>query len=147
MKSLKFIVLVIILAGTIWGCGSGNKSKQIKDYKYTDEKAAVKDSIPMKVGSWISEGMICYGVVIMVDEKGKAKKAKEIEAKVVSIQPGLIKMKAMEELVMSPVQGCNKMGIKKGETWEEKEGELFRSRDEAVRFIKINYPGLQDDSE
>lgn len=143
MKQSTLVTLCAILAVTICGCGSGNKSKQIKDYKYTEEKAAVNDSIPTKAESWITEGMTCYGVIISLNSWGKAIKVCEIEAKVISIQPGLIKMKALEDLAMVMVQGCDKVRIKKGETWDEKEGELFRTREEAVKFIKIKYPGLQ----
>ena len=143
MRQLALIAFVVILAGTIWGCGSGNKSKQIKEYKYAEEKVTVNDTIQNKVGSWIKEGMTCYGIVIMLDAKGRATKVKEIEAKVVSIQPDLIKMKATEELMMAPVQGCDKLGMKKGETWEEKEGDLFRTREEAVNFIETNFQNVQ----
>lgn len=145
MKQLYLIALVVVLAGTFWGCVSGNKSKQIKDYKYTEEKT-VNDSVLANAETWAAEGMTCYGIVIMLNAQGRAKKVKEIEAKIVLIEPGLIKMKAMENLAMAPVQGCNKMEIKMGETWTEKEGELFRTREEAVKFITKNYPGLQFDN-
>ncbi len=147
MKQLISVTLMIILAISIWSCGSGNKSKQIKDYKYADEKATVRDSIPGKAGSWIREGMTCYGIIISLNKKGHGTKVKVIEAKVVSIQPDLIKLKAMEDLIMVPIQGCEKISMKKGEVWEEKEGELFRTRAEAVRYIQTNYSKMDFESE
>ncbi|MEI7831394.1 MAG: hypothetical protein WCI31_16565 [Prolixibacteraceae bacterium] len=143
MRKLTSVLLVAIVAGGLWSCGSGKKSQQIKDYKYTEEKSAVSGALQKKVGEWIKEGMTCYGIVILTDKDGTPKKAREIEAKVISIQSDLIKMKALEDLVLAPVAGCTKVGMKKGETWEEKEGDLFQTRDEAIKFIDTKYPETQ----
>ena len=35
------VILVAVIAGSIMSCISGNKSNQIKDYKYSEEKVAV----------------------------------------------------------------------------------------------------------
>jgi hypothetical protein len=142
MKKFALVILVIILAGAIWSCGSGNKSKQIKDYKYTEEKAVLNDTVSGKVGSWIREGMICYGIALLMDRNGQPSKGYEVEVQVISIQPDLIKLKSTEELIISPVQGCTAIGMKKGEIWEEKTGELFRTREEAIQFIKTKYSEL-----
>lgn len=143
MKQLMSIILVVIFAGSILSCGSGNKSKQIKEYKYTEEKAAVTGVLQQKVGTWIKEGMTCYGIVIVTDKDGIPQKVKEIEAKVVSIQPDKIKMKAMEDLALAPFKGCTKSGMKKGETWDEIEGDLFQTRAEAIKHIDTKYPETQ----
>ena len=143
MRHLRSIILIVILVGTLWSCGSGNKSKQIKDYKYTEEKSTLNDSIAKKAGSWIREGLTCYGIIISVKRMGHVTMVKIIEAKVVSIQPDLIKLKSMEDLVMAPIQGCDRVSIKKGDTWEEKEGELFRTRAEAVKYVQTNYPNFR----
>lgn len=137
------IVLITVFAGSIMSCGSGSKSKQIKEYNYTEEKVAVSGVLQKKVGAWVKEGITCYGIIILADKEGNAKKVKEIEAKVVSIQPALIKMKAMEDLVLAPVEGCTKTGMKKGETWDELEGDLFQTRAEAIHYISIKYPETQ----
>jgi hypothetical protein len=142
MRKLTSILLAAIVAGSLLSCGSGKKSQQIKDYKYTEEKVVVSGVLKKKVGDWIKEGMTCYGIVMLL-EKGTPRKAKEIEAKVISIQPGKIKMKALEDLILSPASGCSKVGLKKGETWEEKEGDLFQTRDEAIKFIDTKYPETQ----
>lgn len=143
MKQLMPIILVVILAGSILSCGSGNKSKQINEYKYTEEKAAVTGVLQKKVGTWIKEGMTCYGIVILVDKNGLPRKAKAIEAKVISIQSDKIKMKAMEDLALAPFEGCTKSGMKKGETWDELEGDLFQTREEAIKYIDTKYPETQ----
>jgi hypothetical protein len=143
MKQLASIILVAIFAGSILSCGSGNKSKQIKEYKYTEEKVAVTGVLQKKVGPWIKEGMTCYGIVILTDKSGNPRKIKEIEAKVVSIQPDKIKMKALEDLALASIEGCDKTGIKTGESWDELEGDLFQTRAEAIDFIDSRYPENQ----
>lgn len=133
----------MILAAGLSGCGSGNNSQKIKEYKYTEEKTTVSGVLQKKVGSWIREGMTCYGIVILADKDGNPKKVREIEAKVISVQPDRIKLKATEDLVLAPVEGCTKVGMKKGETWEETEGDLFQTREAAIRFIETNFPDTQ----
>ena len=137
------VILVAVIAGSIMSCISGNKSNQIKDYKYSEEKVAVTGILQKKVGAWVKEGMTCYGIVILADKEGNPKKVREIEAMVVSIQPDKIKMKAMEDLVLAPVEGCTKTGMKKGETWDELEGDLFQTRDGAIQYISFKYPETQ----
>ena len=143
MKQLMSIILIVVFAGSILNCGSGNKSKQIKEYKYTEEKAAVTGVLKKKVGPWIKEGMTCYGIVVLMDKDGLPKKMEAIEAKVISIQTDKIKMKAMEDVVLAPVAGCTKIGMKKGETWDELEGDLFQTRAEAIKYIDTKYPETQ----
>ena len=143
MKQLTSIILIAVFAGSILSCVSGNKSNQIKEYKYTEEKAAVTGVLQKKVGPWIKEGMTCYGIVILTDKDGLPKKVEAIEAKVILIQPDKIKMKAMEDLVLAPVEGCIKTGMKKGETWDELEGDLFQTRAEAIKYIDSKYPETQ----
>jgi hypothetical protein len=143
MRQLTSVLLVAIFAGILFSCGSGKKSQQIKDYKYTEEKAAVAGVLQKKVGDWIKEGVTCYGIVILTDKDGVPRKVREIEAKVISIQPDKIKMKAVEDLVLAPIAGCTKVGMKKGETWEEIDGDLFQTRDEAIKYIDTKYPETQ----
>jgi hypothetical protein len=45
-------------------------------------------------------------------------------------------MKALEKINIGPKEGCSEMGISKGETWMEKDGELFQTKDEAVTYLK-----------
>ena len=143
MRQLTFISLTLIIAVSLLSCGSGNKSKQLNSYKYAEDKSVLKVALQKKVGAWIKEGMTCYGIVILNDKDGTAKKVKEIEAKVIAIQPEFIKMKANEDLILAAKEGCTKTGMKKGETWEEKEGDLFQTREEAIKFIDTNYPETQ----
>jgi len=92
------------------------------------------------VGSWAKEGVTCYGIVVLGDGNGLPKKVIEIQATIVSIQTDKIIMKSLDDFSFAPVEWCSKISIKKGETWNETEGELFLTREEAIQFIDTNYP-------
>ncbi|MGV8095890.1 MAG: hypothetical protein AB2L24_28905 [Mangrovibacterium sp.] len=139
-------ISIIILATALSACQSGDRSKELGQYSYEDDDQILNESLKAKVGGWIEEGVTCYGILILQDENGLPKKLKEVKAKVVLLQSDKIKMKSLENITLAPVEGCNKLGIRKGETWWETEGDLFQSKEEAVSFIDKNYPGLRAES-
>ena len=141
-KGIVSIFFIIALSA----CHSGDRSKELSQYDYPGDNQALNETLRSKVGSWIEEGKTCYGILILQDENGLPKKLKEVKAKVILIEKDQIKMKSVEDITLAPVEGCNKVGIRKGETWWEKEGDLFRSKEEAVHFIDKNYPGLRAES-
>lgn len=143
MKQFILVSASLFLLISLFSCGQRDKSKVLGQYKFEESKSVLNETLKKKLGSWVQEGTNCYGIIILRDEDGLPKKLKEIQAKVVSVQPDKIKMKALEEINMSPVKGCSKVGIKKGETWDETEGDLFPTKEEAIQFIDTNYPGLR----
>jgi hypothetical protein len=143
MKHLVSVFLAGILICSLWSCGTRDKSQIVKGYQYKEESAKVNEVMQKKIGAWLQEGMTCYGIVILTDGDGLPKKVKEIQAKVISVQKDKIKMKALEDLALAPVKGCTKIGMRKGETWDETEGDLFQTREEAIKFIDTNYPDMQ----
>jgi hypothetical protein len=84
----------------------------------------------------VKEGITCYGVVVGIDKDGKPLYGKPVKAKVVNIKGNEVKMKALESVSLAEVKGCTKMGIKKNETWIEKEADLFQTEEEAINFLK-----------
>ena len=68
----------------------------------------------------------------MTDKNENPISVKEIKALVVIIQKDKIKMKALEDISMAPKIDCSKMGISKGQTWWELEGDLFQTKEEAI---------------
>ncbi len=58
-----------------------------------------------------------------------------MKAKVTTILSDSIKMKALEAVSLAEVKGCTKMGLAKGETWWETEGDLFKTREEALKWL------------
>jgi hypothetical protein len=143
MKHLFPTILIVLLLGNLTGCAPRDKSKILEKYKYEASTGSLNEALQKKVGSWIQEGMTCYGILILTDENGLPKRLKEIKAKVISIEKDKIKMKSLEDIALAPVKGCTKMGMKKGETWDETEGDLFLTKDEAIKFIDTNYPDMR----
>lgn len=130
----RYLAVVFILS--LFACNSSKKSKQIEQYDYTEEKVELSDHLKSRIGDWIEEGVICYGLVVMSDMDGIIRAAKPIKAKVIFLYNDKIKMKALEDVSVAPKEGCNKMGISKGETWMEKRGDLFKTEEEAISFAK-----------
>lgn len=143
MKQLILIIAGALLLLNISGCGQPDKSKILEQYKYDESKIVSKEMIPKNLGSWVKEGISCYGLVIVHDESGYPLRIKEVKAKVISIQPDKIKMKSLENINLSPVVGCNKFTLREGEDWDEIEGDLFQTKEEAVKFIDTYYPNLR----
>lgn len=134
MKRSISLIISIILFSVLQSCNSSNKSSEIEKYKYTETTVQLNDTLKKKVGNWVREGVECYGLVMLTDNDGSVKAIKEIKAIVLTIQSDKIKMKALENISLAPKEGCTKMGISKGETWWEEEGDLFLTRDEAIAF-------------
>lgn len=129
------LVLGILITLSVVSCNGKRKSNEIANYSYSSEvklNKALKD----KVGSWIKLDMECYGIIIMVDNNNKAVNAKPIKSKVVHITPDAIQMKAVESISLAPTETCNKMGLNAGDTWWEKDGELFQDYNDALDFCK-----------
>lgn len=143
MKKIGEIIGLLIIISIFQGCHSGNKSKEVAGYQYKGASMKLNEKLETKIGSWVKEGMECYGVAIMSDKEGNVKVAKEIKSKVVEIQNDKIKMKALETVSLAPKVGCNKIGVTQGEIWWEEDGELFRTREEAIAFIKTKLVPLK----
>ncbi len=133
---MKFRTLLLaLLLVTVYSCKNKNKSEEIASYGYSSEVKLSKQ-LQERVGSWIEEGIECYGIIVMYDEQGIIKNAQSIKAKALAITEKAIKMKALETVSLAPKEGCTKMGIDKGDTWWENEGDLFRTKEEADAYIK-----------
>jgi hypothetical protein len=96
-----------------------------------------------KFDSWVKEGIRCYGIIMVCDLAGKPLRVKEVSVQVVSIQPEGIKMKALEDVIVNRTIECKKVSFKKGESWDEEYGEIFETREEAIKYIDDKYPGLR----
>ncbi len=136
MRKFGIISFIIIAAVAFQSCNTKNKSKEIANYQATETKLQLNEVLQKKVGSWIQEGMDCYGVIIASDADGNVRGMKAVKAKVLIIQNDKIKMKALEDVSVAPKEGCSKLGISKGETWWEEDGDLFQTREQALEYIK-----------
>ncbi|MCG6186766.1 hypothetical protein [Maribellus maritimus] len=135
MKNLISILTLVSIV-VFSACNSKNKSDEIANYAYEEKTAELNKELQNKVGDWIEKGSVCYGLVVAIDGSGTPKHGKPVKAKVVRISDDEIKMKALEKINIGPKEGCSEMGISRGETWMEKDGELFQTKDEAVTYLK-----------
>ncbi len=128
--SLLFVILIT------FSCNSQKKSEEVASYTYEEKSSEINPEILAKVGDWVKEDAICYGLVVAIDKKGVPVRGKSVKAKVVNVQGNDIKMKSLENISIAAKQGCNEYGIKIGESWVEKDGELFETREEADNYLK-----------
>lgn len=132
MKTKTILVFLSLLA--LISCNSNKKkSDEIASYSYSAE-VKLSSALYKSAGSWIEEGLECYGIIVMYDDNGDVVSAKPIKAKTIVITEKAIKMKALETVSLAPKKGCSKLGLEKGDTWWEKT-DLFRTKEEATAFI------------
>jgi hypothetical protein len=55
---------------------------------------------------------------------------------VVHIDENSVKMKALETVILYEGPDRNLKGINKGQVWDEKEGDLYHTFDEAVKVLE-----------
>ncbi len=140
--SLQFVLLVFF---ALTGCNSQTKSKEVASYKYNEKKVEMSAEFRKLVPEWVKVGKICYGLVIQVDGNGKEIKGKPVKAKVVQIKRNAIIMKALERVSLVEVESCTKMGLSRGDTWEEKDGDLFLTKQDAINALKAKNIFKNDD--
>ena len=138
MKYL-FSVLTFSVFTLFVSCNSGHKPNSDEIYEYVEETVELNDFLTQKIGDWAEEGVICYGVLVLQNSEGTIVNGAPVKSMIVRIKSDSIKMKSLEDINLSEVSGCDKLGISHGTTWWETEGDLFRNRDEAEAFLsKIN---------
>jgi hypothetical protein len=143
MKLSFLIIAGVLLLLNVVGCGRRDMSKTLEQYKY--EVSTIDSTLihKKKLEPWIKEGIACYGIAIVYNLSGAPIRIKEFSSRIISIEPDKIKMRSLENISLAPVKGCSKFSLEKGEDWEEPDGELFKTREEAIAFIDARYPGLR----
>jgi len=96
----------------------------------------MSDALRVKIPGWVKEGKICYGLVIQVTKERKPVTGKPVKAKVVQIDENSVKMKALETVILYEGPDRNLKGINKGQVWDEKEGDLYLTFDDAVEVLE-----------
>ena len=138
MKNLNFY-LIFFSVLILLGCSSSKKTDEIAYYQYTeklpDEFNGEWQSL---IGDWLEKGVECYGLVVAINANNVPQRGKPVKAKVLRISKKEIKMRALEDVSMAQIKGCTNLGILKGETWKEKEAELFKTKEEALDYLQKN---------
>lgn len=109
---------------------SGNKDPEVV-YEYQEKTYELSDELQEKIGSWAEEGMSCYGILALVDKEGVIQEGSVIKARILRFNGDSVKMRSLESKQLREVEGCDQMGISRGETWWETEGDIFRTEEEA----------------
>jgi hypothetical protein len=133
----KLVLLVILFTSLcIISCHSSKNTEEIASYTYQEKQIEMSDALRVKIPDWVKEGKICYGLVIQVTKGGKPNSGKPAKAKVVHIDENSVKMKALETVILYEGPDRNLKGINKGQVWDEKEGDLYHTFDEAVKVLE-----------
>ncbi len=138
MKNQKLQITILALL-FIFGCNSQKKQQEVASYNYEEEKLEMNDELSNKVPDWVVKGKICYGLIVQIDENKNMIKGKPIKAKILQIQKDAIKMKALESVSLVEVENCTKMGLYKGDIWDEEDGDLYLTNQDAINaLIEMN---------
>lgn len=135
MKRLSFSIFIISFL-IFASCNSKKKSNEIASYSYEEETIEMSDKLKSLVPDWVVEGKICYGLIVQIDKDKNPVFGKPIKAKVVRIKKDAIIMKALENVSLIEVEDCSKMGLTKGETWNEEDGDFYLTKLDAVNALK-----------
>lgn len=137
MKKLVYLFLTIIV---VVGCKNRQKIETViassEDYFYSEKTDKLPEKFESKIGDWAKVGTECYGVLLILSDSNKIQYGTAIPCKIVSFHTNGIKCKTTTNIFPYEELGCNNMGVRKGETWLEDEGHLFRTLEEAEAHLK-----------
>ncbi len=137
MKRLVYLLTILVFLPS---CKNRNQIvSQIEtkeDFFYSDKVDQLPEKYEKQLGDWLKVGTECYGVIAVVDEKDSVLNGFPIPCKVISFHSNGIKCKTTSDVFPYEEFGCNRMGVKKGENWLEEEGNLFKTEEEAIEYLK-----------
>lgn len=125
VSTLFALVALILMAGC-----SGNKEPDVV-YEYQEKNYELSDALQKQIGSWAEEGMSCYGILALVDKEGVIQEGSVIRARILRFNGDSVKMRSLESKQLREVEGCDKMGISRGDTWWETAGDIYQTEEEA----------------
>jgi hypothetical protein len=137
MKSYPLFLLAAV-SFLIGSCGTNPKPKSDKPEQFTETEAAAQlnESLQKRIGSWAKEGAECYGLVLLIRKNKIVEHGKSAKTVIIRIKSDSLKVKVLEDISLAKTKECNKLGVSVGDTWWEKEGDLFQTRQEADNFLK-----------
>jgi hypothetical protein len=134
--SIAAISIIILVSACSGNGNSNNKQSSQPAQGEKKNETVLNEKLQQKLGSWITEGKECYGIVMTTPDSQGHATGKPVKCKVIDIKPDRIKVKAIENVKLMESKGCDKLGISYGETWWEEDGDLFQTRDEAQALLK-----------
>lgn len=138
MKIIVFFLSSIFLFAS---CGDKNVSKKtVNDLQfYIDRNAGRKKNKNQdKFPDWVKVGAEGYGIAIIVSNvPGEdVNVGVPIKCRIVDEKKDGFKCLTLEDVPFYGRVGCDKLGIHKGEMWWETEGELYKTKEEAIDTLK-----------
>jgi hypothetical protein len=121
---IAFFAMILVVS-----C-SGKKEPEVV-YEYQEKTYELSDELQQKIGSWAEEGMSCFGILALVDKEGVIQEGSVIRARILRFNGDSVKMRSLESKQLREVEGCDQMGISRGETWWETAGDIYRTEEEA----------------
>ncbi len=86
--------------------------------------------------AWVQRGAYCYGIAVFTLPDGSTV-GRSLRARIVVVAGEQIRLRAMETITLSQIEGCAAMAVDFGDTWwENNPNEVFQSREEADAFLK-----------
>ncbi len=135
MKQL-FSLLTFAVLMLLFSCSGKNKDADVI-YEYVEEVPELSEELQERIGSWAEEGAVCYGLLALLDGEGVIQEGAVIKAKLLRFRGDSVKMKSLVGLKLREVEGCEKMGISRGETWWETEGDIYLTEEEAAEHLAV----------
>jgi len=132
----QLTILSILFLTLLFSCNSQKKSEEVANYVYEEKVTTLDSELQKKVGDWVEEDLVCYGIVVALNKENIPTRGKPVKSKVIKIEGDNIKMKALENINIAPSAGCAKMGISRGQTWIESEGDIFKTEADAIKYLK-----------
>ena len=106
------------------------------DPKQNDDKFfAINENSLDSVPAWLNEGSDAYGLMVYADGN-KPLMGKPIPCKVLKISKNGVKCIATEKVALFDQFNCYKIGIEKDEIWYDLPGELFKTKEDAIKALK-----------
>jgi hypothetical protein len=138
-KGRKYLLLSVIalIAMTLTFCRQSETSPVDRDSSLVEKKDSlntIAGSANPKIGEWVQKGVECYGIVIVNFADGRTI-GKAVKCKVMALKPDKVKMKTIESVSLMESEGCDKLGLAYGDTWWELEGDIFKTKEEADKYL------------
>ena len=133
MKQFLSIIAFAMLL-VIFSCTRKPEDAGVK-YEYNEPSTELSAELQEQIGSWAEEGTSCFGILALIDGAGVMQEGQVIKAKILRFNGDSVKMKSLVNVKLREVEGCEKMGISKGETWWETEGDIFLTEEDAAKKL------------
>jgi hypothetical protein len=128
---LKFRnILIPTLIFVFFACGKNNQPDTDPNYILVNNEA------PIKNPDWLKEDSTAYGLVVFVADD-IPQMGKPVKCKILNISVRGVKCQALEKVSLFDKFNCYKIGIDSGQIWYEIPADLFKTKDEALAFLKL----------